>query len=101
MKTVLKFVAYLEIESENLDRKILTASVQTHLFPDVVDLLSNRQMVHPKVIESISKNCQARIDSMRFIHTQDLFKPQLKEIVVHKKEDDFDKRFKEFQKFRK
>lgn len=84
MKTILKFVAYLEIDSENLDRKLLTNSVQALLFPKVTELLAVRHGVDPDVIEKVSKNCMGRIHSMKFIHTQNLFKPLVKEVVVNK-----------------
>lgn len=41
MKTLLKFPVYIEIDTDNIDRKIVTNAAKEILFPEVSDALSN------------------------------------------------------------
>lgn len=41
MRTVLKFPVYVEIESDNVDRKIITDAANSVLYPSLIQYLSN------------------------------------------------------------
>jgi len=44
MKTIIKFPIYIEIESENVDRKIITEAANSFLYPRLIEYLSSKRI---------------------------------------------------------
>lgn len=82
MKTVLKHVVYLEIDSENCDRKLLSQTVQSLFFPELVPYLQ-RGDIKPSIVRKISELCKIPEPKFTFLDDRDLFKQKVEKQDFH------------------
>lgn len=82
MKTVLKHVVYLEIDSENCDRKLLSQSVQSLFFPEVVPYLQGGGIKH-SIKKKIAETCMIPVPKFKFLGDRDLFKQKVEKQDFH------------------
>lgn len=85
MKTILKHVVYVEIDSVNCDRKLLSQTVQTLFFPEIILFLQGGK-VKPSIKQKISETCLIPEPKITFLSDRDLFKQNVKELSHEEKE---------------
>lgn len=46
MKTIIKFPIYVEIDTENVDRKVVTEAANAYLYPRLIEWLSSKRIAY-------------------------------------------------------
>jgi len=77
MKSVLKFPIYVEIESDNVDRKIITDAANQILYPHLLSYLANARYRN-KVLTEFQEATQVDFLEIKLLTEIDLFKGRLK-----------------------
>lgn len=78
MKTVLRLPIYIEVVTDNVDRKLVSDQVNQILFPHVFEFLSNAEFRKKHLVE-IRENLEVETFQVRFLTEHDLFTDRDKE----------------------
>jgi len=73
MKTVLKFPIYVEIESDNVDRKVITDAANQILYPSLLSYLANARY-RSKVLMEFREATKVDLLDIKLLTEIDLFK---------------------------
>jgi hypothetical protein len=73
MKTVLKYPIYVEIESDNIDRKIITDTSNSVLYPALIQYLSNAKFRKEILVQFKEVSKVANLD-IKLLTEIDLFR---------------------------
>jgi len=77
MKTIMKLPVYIEIDSENVDRKFLSEAVNLFLYPELVNYIG-KASIRNSVKEKIREHSKSREISFQFLTELNLFERQAK-----------------------
>jgi len=73
MVTVLKFPVYVEITSDNIDRKVISDGANSILYPHFVSYLGNAKF-RSKILEQFRESTKVKNLDIKILTEIDLFK---------------------------
>jgi hypothetical protein len=73
MKTILKFPIYVEIDSDNVDRKLITDAARSVLYPTLIQFVGSAS-IRRKVLEQFREASGVANLDIKFLTEIDLFK---------------------------
>lgn len=77
MKTVLKFPIYVEIETDNVDRKLVSDAANQILYPNLLQYLSTAKY-RKEVLDEFRKAAQLTLLDVKLLTEIDLLRDRLR-----------------------
>lgn len=82
MKTILKFPVYVEIDTDNVDRRAVTEAANHVLYPNLLEYLSSAKY-RPEVLALMRKEANITNLSVKLLTEIDLFQIGKQKTVDH------------------
>lgn len=79
MKTILKFPIYVEIDSDNVDRKRVSDAAHEILYPELLKYISSAK-VRRDILERMTVNARLTNLDIRFLTEIDLMKNSIRNV---------------------
>jgi len=73
MKTVIKFPIYVEIETDNVDRKVVSDAANQILYPSLIRYLSNAKY-RSQILEQFREEAKVSTLDVKLLTEVDLFR---------------------------